>query len=320
VCNINYHDMQTLSRYRLVLQDESGWTLSFAADIQEWGRKLAQIMRLQDGAPDGLPEIRFQAVNRTETRDWIEGQHREYNFGGLRIYQRGADPGFWCEVDNSGDSEEIEISNMWNAMNPIYLHSIRRGGLPFHAALLARDGQGVLLAASGNMGKSTCARRIPRPWTALGDDEALIVRNQRQARYLAHPFPTWCDYLWRRAVNTWDVQAAVPLTAIFFFYRSVTDVCESFGQGQTVGWITESANQVARRIWSRLSADQQTELKTLIFQNACELAKTVPAFRLGVNLHGRFWEVIERTLDSNGKEVSVYEMGRSTVSSTQWTR
>jgi hypothetical protein len=37
--------------------------------------------------------------------------------------------------------------------------------------------------------------------------------------------------------------------------------------------------------------------KTKLFENATELAKAVPAFRLQVSLEGRFWEEMEKVLN-----------------------
>ena len=55
--------------------------------------------------------------------------------------------------------------------------SLYRGGLPFHATLLEYQGQGIILAAPGGTGKSTCSRRVPPPWRACCDDEVLVVEG-----------------------------------------------------------------------------------------------------------------------------------------------
>jgi hypothetical protein len=46
----------------------------------------------------------------------------------------------------------------------------------------------------------------------------------------------------------------------------------------------------------RLDGKDKTAIKLRCFQNACELAKTIPAFSLRVSLGGRFWEEMERVL------------------------
>lgn len=105
------------------------------------------------------------------------------------------------------------------------------GGLLFHAALVERDGKGVLLAGPGGSAKSTLCRRLPRPWCALSDDQALIIRDDRN-RYLAHPMLTWSDYLWRRSERRWNVEHYVSLAAIFFIDQARSGEVVPIGQGQ----------------------------------------------------------------------------------------
>jgi SynChlorMet cassette protein ScmC len=86
-------------------------------------------------------------------------------------------------------SKELQTISMSFALIPVYHGVISNEGLPFHAALVAWNGSGVLIAARGDGGKSTCAARIPKPWEAVCDDEAVIVRggdgrNRRTSSYL----------------------------------------------------------------------------------------------------------------------------------------
>ena len=54
-------------------------------------------------------------------------------------------------------------------------------------------------------------------------------------------------------------------------------------------------------MWIRLPKDRQTALKTRLFDNACDLARRVPSYRLHVSLHGHFWEELERVLERGGR-------------------
>jgi hypothetical protein len=45
-----------------------------------------------------------------------------------------------------------------------------------------------------------------------------------------------------------------------------------------------------------LVSEEERAIKEKIFENACALAGTMPAFRLRVSLEGRFWEEMERVL------------------------
>jgi SynChlorMet cassette protein ScmC len=199
-----------------------------------------------------------------------------------------------CEVDNSAD-EDAEVINMWFSTQPFFQRSIGKGGLAFHAGLAEWNGRGVLFAAHGGTGKSTTCRRLKPPWIALCDDEVLAVLD-REKNYRVHPFPTWSDHLWRNLNNTWDVQYSVPLSAIFFICHSETNEVELLGEGEASAFINEASTQTCRKFWAKADKSLQREFRQEIFQNACEMAKKVPAYRLYLSLHGRFWEKVEEVL------------------------
>ena len=199
-----------------------------------------------------------------------------------------------CEIGHE-EGHELDILRMLMALYPIFEGVQQLGGLSLHAALVERNGTGILLAASGDTGKSTCCRRFPSPWQPLCDDQTLVVRDN-QKQYLAHPLPTWSEYLMRRSNTTWDVQRPVPVSAIFFLEQAETDEVVSIGEGQTAMLISQSANEVSRPGWGYLDGDQVKTRRKKLFDNACELARTVPAFVLRATLEGRFWEKMERVL------------------------
>ena len=170
-----------------------------------------------------------------------------------------------------------------------------KGGLPFHAGLVELDGLGVLLAASGDKGKSTCCRRLPDYWKPLCDDEALVVLD-KQKKYRVHPFPTWSDYLWNRSKKTWKVQYSVPLSGVFFLEQSEADEVVPVGEGQATVLLSESAMQICQKFWKSLDREDQRLFRKELFNNACEMAKQIPAYLLRVSRNGRFWEKIEQVL------------------------
>ncbi|MBW4055526.1 MAG: SynChlorMet cassette protein ScmC [Proteobacteria bacterium] len=195
-----------------------------------------------------------------------------------------------CDVPN-----DYKYFNMWFSLQPIYQRSICSGGLPFHAALVELDGRGVLLAAIGGTGKSTCCRRLPDYWKPLCDDEALVVLDKKN-RYVAHPFPTWSDYLMSRAENTWNVQEFVPICGVFFLEQSETDEVIPIGKGQAAVCMTEAATQVCCKFWAKIDNEARISYRRELFSNACKIANSVPAFTLKASLTGRFWEQIEKVL------------------------
>lgn len=193
------------------------------------------------------------------------------------------------------ENDARKIKKILDVILPIYRQSIAQGGLPIHAGLAELNGRGVLLSAPSGTGKSTCCRRLPEYWRPLCDDETLVVLDPPK-KYRAHPFPTWSDYFWKHSTMTSDVQYSVPLTSVFFLEQAVTDGIESMGQGKAALMLYESARQACHKFSRLLNSDDQRKLNYQIFNNACAIAKEVPAYRLYVSLHGKFWTEIEQVL------------------------
>ena len=191
---------------------------------------------------------------------------------------------------------------MARSLRGIYLQSITTGGLPFHAALAEFGGRGVLFAAAGRTGKSTCSQRLPPPWTSWCDDEALVVRHPQQG-YRVHPFPTWSDHLCRDLNTTWPAEHHVALSAIFFLEQAPDNALVPLGSGAAAARICEAARQVLLFQWRGMPPEKRAQSATQVLNNACALAKTVPAYRLRFSLEGRFWEQVETALEVTGDQV-----------------
>jgi len=199
-----------------------------------------------------------------------------------------------CEV-GPGEEEILAVLGMELSLFPLYRSVTEAGGFWVHGALLEKDGKGVLLAGRSGEGKSTCCRRVPSPWTALGDDEAAVVRD-RNGRYWVHPFPTWADYYERRSRKTWDVQRSLPLSAVFLLTKGERDEVSAVGGGAAAAFLLRRARDKAypNGMSPHRTADKAGN--KIIFENICHLAKAVPCYRLSATLEGRFWEEIEKVI------------------------
>ena len=203
-----------------------------------------------------------------------------------------------CDIGKKEENYELEFIKMNQALYPIYKRAGRAGGLPLHSALIERGGSGLLLVASGGVGKSTCCRRIPYPWRPLCDDEVLILLDKDKT-YKAYPFPTWSDYIWRRSQKTWNVGEAVGVSAIFFLERFDKDEIITIEQGRAAALISTSAQQGLFRNRQGVDIRRQIVFRKIFFQNACSLARAIPAFILRVSPNnGKFWENMEEALCS----------------------
>ncbi len=192
------------------------------------------------------------------------------------------------------DDETMEVEWMRHLLLPLYLDTLDHGGLPVHAALVERDGRGILLAGRSGIGKSTCCRRLPLPWRGLADDLALVIRDS-SGRYRAHPLPTW-SAVRSGFEGTWDVSRSVPLEAVFFLDQSGSDEVVPVGRGAAAVGCSQSANEVLRSVGPFRLDGRQLNVGSRVFENAADLFLALPAFQLRVSLTGRFWEKIDEVL------------------------
>jgi SynChlorMet cassette protein ScmC len=294
--------------FNIKLANGQGWYLVATEGISSWVKHLASIMQLNTCKPNGYPKLIFIkresvkgrlgeltcVVRQNIMKDIPISDWKAYNLGSLQLWSHHDMPDVICEI-GPGEGHELDIIRMYLSLHPIYQRVQSTGGLPIHAALIERNGIGVLFSAPGNTGKSTCCRRLPHSWRALCDDEALIVRDDNR-KYFVHPFPTWSDYLYQRSEKTWNVQQRVPLSAIFFLEKAETNEVIPIGQGQAAIFINQSAAQVCQRSWINLDQQEERALREELFDNACELAKEIRAYKLRVSMSGRFWEKIEEVL------------------------
>ncbi len=288
------------------------WRVVPEPELETWVARFARILELAPVAPSApaRPGERRMLVSRFDRRSPVPGlpailegpAGRGLPRSGWRLRPLFAER-FWSHPESpdivyeipAGRGPKVGAEAMINACFPLLQDVVLGGGIPLHAALIARGGKGIGLAAAGGTGKSTCSRRIPPPWKAWCDD-TLLVLPAESGGYEAHPFPTWSDYLWRRSRRTWDVSRSVPLRAIFFLKQAPTDKVIPIGEGEAAIYLGRSSNEVLSGYFRQFDKETSRALSTLIFDTACRVARTAPAFILEVSLTGRFWEEIEKVL------------------------
>ena len=287
----------------LRLNGQLSWNVTGTGGTKEWLTKWARIMGLESGCEDGLPTIRFirgTPVGPIGTEvPWrpdfpiLEALPRDgwqvRDLRVIRIWRHPERTDLVCELLNV-PVDHIEATMMWQALHPLYETVMCRGGFPLHAALVEHRGKGFLLAGAGGRGKTTCCERLPSDWTALSDDETLLVRSGKE-RPAAHPFPTWSAT--KANGRSWQVSRNVEPVAIFFLEQSADDRAVPMGQGEAAVRINQSANQSCFGRLRSLPVSSRNEWRKMLFQNACDTAKIIPAYSLHVTKTGRFWEIIE---------------------------
>jgi len=294
--------------YTLILANGEGWQIAATEKVDLWLKRLSRIMELKMRELNGYPKIIFTRTNEArKTLQELIGEididlgynlpisgWEAYDLRPLQFWYHSKTEDIICELGQE-QSYELDIIKMWLSLHPLYRRVLEGGGFSLHSGLIEKDGAGILLAASGSTGKSTCCKRIPPPWKVLADDETLIVLNGGK-QYMAHPFPTWSDYTWRHSERTWNVERHIPVSAIFFLRQAKTDEIYPIGQGQAAIYINELARQMCSRSWKNPGHEEQKTIKKKLFDNACEFTKAIPAFIFHVSLTGRFWEKIEEVL------------------------
>lgn len=293
--------------YNIKLTGGNKWDILGNDGAGQWIDNLANIMELKPSFISSCPKlifirgqalsdfndikklINFNIIDSIPSSDWSIHQLRTVR---LWFHPDAAD--VICELGNENEYEK-EILMMWEASYLFYRQAQKRGGLPIHSALIERDGKGVLLAAPGGTGKSTCCKRIPSEWHVLGDDEALVVPDE-DGNYIAHPFPTWSEYYWKRSKPTWKVENGVKLSAMFFLEQSSNDLAIPLGRGEASVFINQSSTQILSRSWINISKEEKNLMRRNLFISASKLSNSVASFKLLVSLHGKFWEEIDKNL------------------------
>jgi SynChlorMet cassette protein ScmC len=282
--------------YGITLIDDQNWHLIASPEAEEWLDKLAKIMGLERRMLQSSSKMHFfkdHSAFGASTKNLEKSMYAKSGSDFEHMLIRPV--GFWenkrshdvlCEIypgDNLTDMYAMSVS-----LYPIFKSGLSYGSMPFHAALLEKNGRGFLIAASSGVGKSTCCRRVPYPWHPLCDDE-VFVAHDKAGSYHAHPFPTWSECMSHNSDHTWNVQYHVPIAGIFFLMQSEVDEVEPLTQGKAAIHIYNAAFEVWRRFWR----SQRTETRRNIFENACNIAKVVPSFILKARHNGRFWDLME---------------------------
>lgn len=296
--------------YVLDLGDGLAWLLTAAPDAEEWLRRMAEIMRLKRGVADGMESWRFE--RRPE--DPLETLRERLDSAGAGRRRGRSVP--WNRPDlkrlevlrtDSGDETVVQLSRdcgettefimMRHAVDLIFQRAVQCGGMPIHTALAEFEGRGVLMAGRSGVGKSTASSRLPAPWKSLSDDQALILPDRSRGEgYIAHPFPTWSDYLIDRPRKTWDIAHKTPLAAVFFLEQGEADEVEPLANGEAAARLTASALQVGLHGQTTSNEEEKRLLRGAIFNNVCDVAARTPAYALSVTLDGRFWEKMETVI------------------------
>ena len=244
---------------------------------------------------DSFDEILF-SIQKECDHHLPDSQWELQDFRCLAFYTHPDASDLIC-VLNEPVNETIKYIQMYRSLQPIYKKLLNAGCLPVHAACANLSGKGIIIAAPGNTGKSTCSRRLPTPWKSLCDDETLIMKHEKG--FYLHPFPTWSDYFEQRTPSVFPVEKSTPCSALFFLEQGTQDQVTLLPKSEATVRLCEAAKQMCNgRLRSHKKEDTEyTKMMYMqIFNTACVITKDIPAYQLQATKNGRFWEHIESIL------------------------
>lgn len=275
-----------------------------AAPVVDFLARAARLSRAPNPLPPGAR--RLLVVTGAE-------QHSIPTCAGARVYALEPTDTLqpWRRRQNPTALPAPLTSEQWLCQQLVRLsaciaHETQPGGVLLHSGLVLLPGNegGVLLAGRSGVGKSTAAHRLPPLWRALADDATLVVRDG-QGAYWAHPWPTWSRFFGVEkgdGRDTWDVQAAAPLRAIFILEQGAADRIEPLGPGYAVALLTELAQQTAAHFLHGLPLDEIAAFNRQRFETLCALVQSTPTYMLHASLTGAFWDEITRVLRPSGED------------------
>lgn len=284
--------------YRFRLNDKLEWRFCAHPELEGWLDNLAFIFQLKECRPNGAAQVTFYPAghfNGLLAREgWIKS-----DLNTLKYWTHKCTDDIHCEFSPDREIDDkyiMKVLRWFHSVYPVYRKAKLVGGLPIHGALVERNGYGAIISAPGDTGKTTCCSRLPLHWRTLCDDEALALPCGN-GDYNAHPFPTWSNYLAGYSEDSWNVEESVPLRAIFFLEQSDIDEVIPIGAGSAAGLISEASTHISRKYWGKLDQTELHDLRSMLFNNSCDIAATVPMFRLRATMTGSFWIGMERIMN-----------------------
>jgi hypothetical protein len=274
----------------LRLADDSVWSLSAAGDAGSLVvSRIAEAMRLTPTATSAAPPGHRLVL------DAAGAPHRVGEDGAVGDevpVPRQLRP---QALADGADAEE----SMWvlvnGALRALLTLMEPCGILLAHAALIARDGCGVLLAGHGSAGKTTAALRVGEPWTALCDDSVLLV-PAKDGAYWAHPWPTWSAFLWGGPGMSCATETPVHVGAVAFIRQEQALALTPLTPQEMAVRLAASASQIA--VEGRGIDHAQRASRVHRFSSACRVARRVPGYTLGLDLDGPYWGLLGAALES----------------------
>ena len=182
------------SGYCIRLANGQRWQLIATEGKRSWVEKLASIMELETCDGNGYPKLIFIRKETDKQRrgepicylaptmqdSLSRGGWQARKLPAIHVWYHRDVPDVICEYGHE-ESHELDILRKSLALYPIFRRAQEAGGFPLHAALVERNGEGVLLAASAEIafaaGNHGCRRAGRSTVLVHGRPAALFLHD-----------------------------------------------------------------------------------------------------------------------------------------------
>jgi len=269
------------------------WSINAVGKGEELLRHLKDIMLLREsnrvrGDLTVMPRDCYDDLSENELDDF----ELFYSRQAVRLFhKKTTDQWLLVFPEEIIEDRNTRIVLMWLMLKPFFLHCLRNGALPVHASSAEYEGKAIMIAASGDTGKTTTVRRLPLPWHEISDDAALLLPSQRG--YNLHPLPTWSEFIYgNNTCAFWPISKKFKLKGIFFLQQSKVDKVEVLAPAHAAVQLQKSAMEIL----GELEKDIMLQLNVKIFDMVAHIIQAVPTYTLHASLDGKIWRKINEKI------------------------
>jgi len=240
-------------KYHVQLSPDVQWSIGNTIDCAEWTNEFCKVLELpQHENSESIPKLIFTTDSEHflehpifQRSGFPELSWTNYKYFGSRIWYNNHTPDLFCQITKP-ETFDDKIYSMWAVVHAVYRRAVQIGGTPLHAAISEQDGKGIVFAAPGGGGKSTTSKRLSENFNLHGDDEVLVLPDG-SGSFIAHPFPTWSNFMYKRPKVSWNVEKMIPLKAAFFVEKADREEIIPLKSHEASALFNQSIRQIMMR-------------------------------------------------------------------------
>jgi SynChlorMet cassette protein ScmC len=287
----------TPKSYKLELSDGTKYGFAAADELVKYLNMLVKMLTLEEAEKDEEFNKRFIFIARKNAAA-IPDVFRKLRPVKPNLYfeilYRDPLPDVYFDINTDLiEHQGMHISAFSSALKIVNKHYVDKGGATMHTAFAGLCGNGVLITATANTGKTTSIERLPEYWEKLSDDLALLI-SMPGGKYNVHPLPTWSNYIMQKRESPVNMKHHLPLKAVFFLEQSKTDEVLPLTAGEAAMRIFRSLQRESERLLPKMTEIEKKKTDTRLFDTATNLARSIHCYKLKATLHGQFWKEIEK--------------------------